>query len=90
MRKHGRYQQSTPISNIVEADLRLTNGDLLGVVDELLIDLESGRIEYVLATGVHGQRLQFPWSAITVEAGTFVLQRSGPRLVVDRPQVSDR
>ncbi len=79
-----RPHQATPISRIVEADLRRGNGDLLGVVDELLVNLDSGRIEYVLATGIRGQRLQFPWSAITVEQGRFVLQRGGPRLVVDR------
>lgn len=74
---------ATPISHIVEADLHHANGDLLGVVDELLIDLDSGRIEYVLASGVRGQRLQFPWAAISVKNGSFMLQRAGPRLVVD-------
>jgi hypothetical protein len=74
---------ATPISSIVEADLHHANGDLLGVVDELLVDLPSGRIEYVLATGLQGQRLQFPWNTITVEQGSFVLRRPRPRLVVD-------
>jgi len=73
---------STPISNIVEADLRDHSGDLIGVVDELLIDLQSGRIEYVLARGLRGQRMQYPWQSITVEQGSFVLRRSGPRLVI--------
>jgi sporulation protein YlmC with PRC-barrel domain len=73
---------STPISNIVEAELRDHNGDLIGIVDELLIDLESGRIEYVLARGLRGARLQYPWRSITIEQGRFILQRSGPRLVV--------
>ena len=85
MRHPTRHQHATPISNIVEADLRHANGDLLGVVDELLIDLESGRIEYVLATSVRGQRLQFPWRTVTVEDGGFVVRRTGPRLIVDRP-----
>ena len=84
MMKAGRHSQTTPISNIVEADLRHANGDLLGVVDELLIDLKSGRIEYVLASGIRGQRLQFPWSSIRVEGGSFMLRGTGPRLVVDR------
>lgn len=79
-----RYKHPTAISNLVEADLRHANGDLLGVVDELLIDLHSGRIEYLLATGLRGQRLQFPWSSIIVQDDGFVLRRSSPRLVVDR------
>lgn len=76
--------ETAPISNLVEAELRDRNGALLGVVDELLIDLCSGRIEYVLAAGVRGQRLQFPWSSISLERGGFRLQRSGPRLVTGR------
>jgi hypothetical protein len=88
MTKSSRHNTPTPISKMVEADLRHASGELLGVVDELLIDLQSGRIEYVLATGVRGQRLQFPWSSVTVEEGTFVLRRTGPRLVVNR--TSDR
>lgn len=77
-----QQRNSTPISNIVEADLRRSNGEFLGVVDELLIDLDSGRIEYLLATGVRGQRLRFHWSAITVENGRFVVRGSAPHLVV--------
>lgn len=73
---------STPISNIVEADLRNRSGGLIGVVDELLIDLRSGRIEYVLARGLRGERMRYPWKSITVERGSFVLRRSGPRLVI--------
>lgn len=74
---------STPISNIVEADLRDRGGNVIGIVDELLIHLESGRIEYVLARGLRGERLQYPWRSITLEQGSFVLRRSGPRLVVN-------
>ncbi|MFW6092845.1 MAG: PRC-barrel domain-containing protein [Pseudomonadota bacterium] len=77
-------RDSIPISRLVEADLRRSNGDLLGVVDELLIDLDSGRIEYVLATGLRGQRLRFHWSSISVENGSFTVRGSNPRLVVDR------
>jgi len=84
--KSSPASDSTPISNIVEADLRDRSGDLIGVVDELLIDLESGRIEYVLARGVRGERMQYPWKSITVERGGFVLRRSGPRLVINGPE----
>jgi len=81
--KSSRTADNAPISNIVEADLRDRSGELIGVVDELLIDLESGRIDYVLARGLRGERLQYPWKSVTVEHGTFVLRRSGPRLVVN-------
>jgi len=113
--KSSRTADNAPISNIVEADLRDRSGELIGVVDELLIDLESGRIEYVLARGLRGERLQYPSTTIlrgdkvgilgrngagkttlvklllhelapdagTVEHGTVVLRRSGPRLVVN-------
>jgi sporulation protein YlmC with PRC-barrel domain len=72
---------ATPISSLVEAELRDSSGALLGMVDELLIDLHSGRIEYVLAVGMRGQRLQFPWRSISLKHGSFWLNRSGPRLV---------
>lgn len=78
-------RRATPISNIIEADLRASDGELLGVVEELLIDLHSGRIEYVLAVGLRGQRLRFPWSSITVENGSFVLRHAHPRLVLQIP-----
>lgn len=83
MIKTSRQDHPIPISNMVEADLRHANGELLGEVDELLVDLGSGRIAYVLATGLRGQRLRFPWTSIAVEDGSFVLKRAGPRLVVD-------
>ena len=79
-----RREHATPISNIVAAELRHADGKLRGVVDELLVDLHSGRIEYVLAAGPRGQRLQFPWSSITVEQGNFVLRALGPHLVLNR------
>ncbi|MDZ7669355.1 MAG: PRC-barrel domain-containing protein [Gammaproteobacteria bacterium] len=80
-----RHQQTAPISRIIDGTLRHANGKLLGYVDELLIDLDSGRIEYVIALSVRGQRLRFPWASISVEGNSFVLHRSGPRLVIDGP-----
>lgn len=76
--------QARPVSTIVDTDLRNSHGDLIGVVHELLVDLDSGRILYVLATGVRGQRLQFPWSAIRLEEGAFVLRRPGAHLLLGR------
>lgn len=77
-----RHQHTAPISHIIEATLRQPNGTLLGHVDELLIDLASGRIEYVMARSVNGQRLRYHWDAISVDAGGFILRRTGPRLVL--------
>lgn len=79
------HQQTAPISRIIDGTLRYANGEFLGEVDELLIDLDSGRIDYVIAVNARGQRLRFPWTSISIEGNSFVLQRSGPRLVVDDP-----
>jgi hypothetical protein len=68
-----RREDPTPLSNMVEATVRRHDGELIGVVDELLIDLQTGRVEYLLATDVHGQRLSLRWDAIDVRGGTFVL-----------------
>lgn len=78
-----RNQRTAEISQVIEAALRLPDGRLLGYVDELLIDLGSGRIEYVMARGLHGQRLRFSWGAIAVKGNGFVLRHAGPRLVPD-------
>jgi hypothetical protein len=77
-------EDAVPISRVVDAELRSSSGDLLGVVDELLIDLHSGRIEYVLASGLRGQRLRFHWSSISVRDGAFRVHGSQPQLVVNR------
>lgn len=82
---NSQHQKTAPISHIVEGTVRQANGGLLGHVDELLIDLASGRIEYVIVKSTRGQRLRFPWASISIEGDGFVLQRSGPRLVVDEP-----
>ena len=78
-----RPQAPTPISHIVDAELRRTNGELLGVVDELLIDLHTGRIEYLIAIDGRGRRLRFRWHAVTVSNGSFVLHGAEPRLIAD-------
>jgi sporulation protein YlmC with PRC-barrel domain len=68
-----RHEEPMPLSNMVEAKVRRHDGELVGVVDELLIDLQTGRIEYLLATSVHGQRLSLRWDALDVREGVFIL-----------------
>jgi len=83
--RNSRHEQTAPLSRIIDGTVQHANGELLGSIDELLIDLASGRIEYIIVTSTRGQRLRFPWSSITIEGQSFVLQRAGPRLVINGP-----
>jgi sporulation protein YlmC with PRC-barrel domain len=73
-----RREEPMPLSNLVEAKVRRQDGQLIGVVDELLIDLQTGRIEYLLATDVHGQRISLRWDALDVREGVFILDDPAP------------
>jgi len=73
----------TPLSGLVDATLHGRNGELLGVVDELLVDLESGRIEYLLATAPGGGRLQLRWQSVAIRDGAFCFQGGAAELLVD-------
>ena len=75
-------KRNAPISRMVDARLYSGTGNLLGTIDELIIDLDAGRIRYVLVAGLAGQRYRFPWDALVVERDRFVLRRIEPRLVV--------
>ncbi len=83
MQNHrGVEKRNAPISRIVDADLYSRAGNLLGTIDELIIDVDSGRIRYVLVAGMAGQRYRFPWEAVLVQRDHFVLRRVEPKLVV--------
>jgi hypothetical protein len=64
----------TPLSGFIDTTLRGRHGEPLGVVDELLVDLDSGRIEYLLATAPGGRRLQLRWEAVEILDGAFSFQ----------------
>lgn len=68
-----------PISNLIDGELRRADGVSLGVVDELLIDLHSGRVEYLIARGRRGERRRYHWHAISVIQGRFVVSQTGPK-----------
>jgi uncharacterized protein YrrD len=74
---------SAPMSGFIDATLHTRDGALLGVVDELLVALDSGRIEYLLATAANGQRLQFRWDAIEIRDGAFCFHGETADLLVD-------
>ncbi|MFU8815102.1 MAG: PRC-barrel domain-containing protein [Pseudomonadales bacterium] len=78
-----RCHHPMPLSQIVDAELRRYNGELLGVIDELLVDLRTGRIAYLLAIDARGQRLRFRWDAVAVRNGSFVLHGAEPWLITD-------
>lgn len=72
-----------PLSPLVDATVRGPDGEALGVVDELLVDLTSGRIEYVVVAGPGGRRLQLPWQSVRVDAAGFRFRGEPRDLVVD-------
>jgi sporulation protein YlmC with PRC-barrel domain len=67
-------QNAVPLSGLVDARVQSSDGAYLGIVDELLVDLRTGRIEYLLAIDARGRRRQIRWSAIEVRDGAFVLR----------------
>jgi sporulation protein YlmC with PRC-barrel domain len=73
-----RSEHAQPLSHLLDASLRSRDGETLGVVDELLIDMHTGRIEYLLATDAEGERLQFRWDAVGIRNGAFVLWEPSP------------
>jgi sporulation protein YlmC with PRC-barrel domain len=61
-------------SSLIDMKLVTRDGDLLGSVDELLIELESGRIAYVIVQCRDGRRLTIPWQGVECEPGQFRLR----------------
>tara|TARA_Y100001933_G_scaffold99596_1_gene100033 strand:- start:3958 stop:4242 length:285 start_codon:yes stop_codon:yes gene_type:complete len=81
----GVEKRNAPISRVIDAGLYSRAGNRLGTIDELVIDLDSGRIRYVLVAGVTGQRYRFPWEAVRLQRDRFVLRLVEPKLVVSAP-----
>jgi hypothetical protein len=67
-----RRENPLPLSNILDATLHSSEGQLLGVVDELLINRHTGRVEYLLAVDPAGQRMQVRWGSVGIRDGAFV------------------
>ena len=66
-------------------DLRILQpgGELLGTVDELLIDPHSGRIAYVIARCANGDRKAIPWRLLHCAGNEFRLHQPLPAPVAD-------
>lgn len=54
--------------------LRTADGMPVGEVDELLLDLNSGRIAFVVVETPDDGRRQIPWSAVAYRDGEFRLR----------------
>lgn len=68
------------VSNLIDMKLVTREGGLLGRVDELLIEQESGRIAYIVAEYRDGKRRTIPWNRVECEAGVFrLLESAGPQ-----------
>jgi len=51
-----------------------STGAVLGVVDELLVDLHSGHIAYLIALCRNGDRRIIPWAQVEYCGGDFRLK----------------
>ena len=84
--------------------VRNLEGDVLGKIEELMVDLDDGRITYAVLSfggflGLHDKLVAIPWDALTVdlEAHEFILNINKERLEsapgFDKenwPQMADR
>lgn len=61
------------ISSMVDLRILQPGGELLGMVDELLIDPHSGRIAYVIARCGNGERKTIPWRLLHCAGNEFRL-----------------
>jgi sporulation protein YlmC with PRC-barrel domain len=63
------------ISSMVDLKVLHPGGELLGLVDELLIDSRSGRIAYVIAGCLDGHRHTIPWQDVHFTGNAFRLRK---------------
>jgi hypothetical protein len=59
------------LSGLVDAVVRLPTGSLLGHIEELLLNLRSGRIDYLIVRVSNGERRPIPWGAVEFRDGEF-------------------
>lgn len=62
---------SETISGLVDARILYRNDALFGFVDELLVDLNSGRIAYIIGRRKDGSRTSIPWCQLEYYRGNF-------------------
>ena len=69
-----RDSKDKAISSLVDMRVLLPGGGILGSVDELLVDMRSGRISYLVARRPDGRRKTIPWHLVSCEGGNFRLR----------------
>jgi sporulation protein YlmC with PRC-barrel domain len=70
----GRNSGRKAISSLVDMRVILPGGGTLGRVDELLVDIRSGRITYVVARCRDGSRKTIPWHLVKCQGGNLKLR----------------
>ncbi|MCB1691099.1 MAG: PRC-barrel domain-containing protein [Halioglobus sp.] len=71
---HDSDSKDKAISSLVDMRVLLPGGGILGSVDELLVDMRSGRISYLVARRPDGRRKTIPWHLVSCEGGNFRLR----------------
>lgn len=62
------------ISSLVDMRVLLPGGGILGSVDELLVDIRSGRISYVVARCPDGRRKTISWDRVKCQGGNLQMR----------------
>lgn len=63
--------RSSGITNLVDARILHRNDAVFGFVDELLIDLSSGRVAYIIGRRHDGSRTSIHWDLLEYCSGDF-------------------
>jgi sporulation protein YlmC with PRC-barrel domain len=61
-------------SQLIDGVLIDDDESLIGQIEELIIDIHSGRIASLIVESRDGDRMEFPWSWIDVRDGRFRLR----------------
>lgn len=70
--------RSGRISSLVDARILYGNDAVFGFVDELLIDLHTGRIAYIIGRRRDGSRTSIPWGLLEYCRGDFRFRATAP------------
>ena len=76
--KHSKAREARPdkaISSMVDLKIQQPGGELLGTVDEFLVETRSGRISYVIARCGNGERKTIPWRLLHCAGNEFRLHQ---------------
>ena len=83
-----------PAGRLFDRQVEDVNGKLVGRVEDLLVDIRSGQIEYVLIAlpqgGSRMETITIPWSLVTADTRRRTRWRVGVnKTVLERLVVSD-